>query len=269
MKTRFRIRTVDQLTIDDERSFRHVGLYADLKEILRKSKYPFRVLHGNAEGRWDQALVLNLTFWGANAGGDVLVDDHLDADVVTHAAWHHLAATRLSASDGALSADALFLGEAIASAFDLYLVGRMLGHADDSGFLQSQVPAMADAADAAGLAPDRFEALLGEVADAPEQAFEDLRSLLWDATTRLVQCPTAEAAFDTLSDLETHRLAPLLYRYELSNWVLFARAYASDRLAPDPKVRDCESAMRGAPDSLDWLEREWVAPALAGRVTGA
>ena len=30
-------RTVDELTIGDERSFRHVALYADLKEILRRA----------------------------------------------------------------------------------------------------------------------------------------------------------------------------------------------------------------------------------------
>src|ERR1017187_794095 len=35
----FEQRTVDELTIGDERSFRHVALYADLKEILRRSKY--------------------------------------------------------------------------------------------------------------------------------------------------------------------------------------------------------------------------------------
>jgi len=30
----------------------------------------------------DRALFLNLTFWGASEGGDVLVDAHVPADVV-------------------------------------------------------------------------------------------------------------------------------------------------------------------------------------------
>ena len=59
--------TLDELTLEDEPSFRHVGLYADLKQILEAARYPFRVLGGAYEGRWDRALLLNLTFWGAPA----------------------------------------------------------------------------------------------------------------------------------------------------------------------------------------------------------
>jgi hypothetical protein len=262
MSTPFLVRTLDELTIEDERSFRHVGLYDDLKEVLRRAKYPFRILQDESEGRWDQALVLNLTYWGASSGGDVLVDQTLDADVLTHAAWHHLAGQRLVEPGGRASADALFLGEAIASAFDVYLVGRLLGHADGSSFLQSQVPAMADAADTAGFSPEAFGELLQSIAANPERSFEDLRRLLWDATTGLAACTDAESAHAVLAELEWNRMAPLLYRFELSSWVLYARAHAPDRLAPDPKVRAIEQAMRDAKVSLDWLEAEWVAPAL-------
>jgi hypothetical protein len=38
-----RSRTLDELTIDDERSFRGVALYAQLKEVLRASKRRFKV----------------------------------------------------------------------------------------------------------------------------------------------------------------------------------------------------------------------------------
>ncbi|MGD0525940.1 MAG: hypothetical protein ABSE49_12395, partial [Polyangiaceae bacterium] len=107
---------LDDLVIDDEASFRHVGLYGELKAILRRDAYDFRVLPARSEGRWDRALLLNLTFWASDAGGDVLVDGHLAADVVAHAAWHHLAARALPSPP---SAEALFLGEAIASAFDV------------------------------------------------------------------------------------------------------------------------------------------------------
>ncbi len=125
----FEKRSVDALTIEDERSFRHVAIYGDLKEILVRAKYPFRILPEALAGRADRALLLNLTFWGADAGGDVLESDTLPADVVAHAAWHHLAAKALPAQAAAApSVDALFLGEAIASAFDVYLVGRLLGH---------------------------------------------------------------------------------------------------------------------------------------------
>ena len=260
-------RTIDELVIEDERSFRHVGLYADLKEILRRDAYRFRVLPEALSRRWDRALFLNLTYWGAGpeVGGDVLDREELPADVVAHAAWHHLAARALGGGEaGVQSADALFLGEAIASAFDVYLVGRLLGHAPESSFLETQVPAMADAADAAGLSEKSFEALLDGIARNPEAAFEDLRALLVDATRALVACENADEALVALAPFDARRFGPLLHRYELSNWVLYARAYGSRAMVPDPRAREIDRALRGeGVIAVDWLAEKWVAPALA------
>src|ERR1700690_2016531 len=122
----FERRTLDQLTIRDEPSFRHVALYADLKSVLARAAYAFRVMPAPYERRSDRSLLLNLTFWGADAGGDILAEGAIDADVITHVAWHHLASRALGDSGEKPSVAALFLGESIASAFDLYLVGRLL-----------------------------------------------------------------------------------------------------------------------------------------------
>jgi len=259
-----RERTVDQLSIDDERSFRHVALYADLKEILLRDRYGFRVLPEACSGRWDRALFLNLTYWGAT-GGDVLESDHVPADVVAHAGWHHLAARALRITPGAApSAEALFLGESIASAFDIYLVGRLLGHAPRSSFLETQVSAMAQASSAAGAAERDFEAMLEDVARDPEGAFSDLRQLLYDATLAMLPCRGAEEGLAALVRFDAHRFAPLLHHYELSNWVLYALAYAGDAPVPD-RVRAVETSLRAEREPLAWLASEWVAPALAGR----
>ncbi len=264
--------TIEQLTIDDEAAFRHVGLYADLKEVLRRARYRFRVLPAALAGRWDRALLLNLTFWGADAGGDVLTDRHLPADVVAHAAWHYLASRALGAASGApQTPEALFLGESIASAFDVYLVGRLLGAAADSSFLETQVPAMAEAAEGAGLDEADFAALLHGIARDPERAFAELRELLWDATLALLACDSAEQALLALGSFDEHRFAPLLHRYELSNWVLYARAYgraAGTAQAEVARVRAVDRALREAPVALDWLTAERVLPALAPSYLG-
>jgi hypothetical protein len=261
-------RTLGQLVVDDVASFRHVGLYADLAETLVGDAYEFRVLPASSAGRWDRALLLNLTFWGSGAGGDVLVDDHLSADVVAHVAWHHLAARALApAGAGPLpvrqSADALFLGEAIASAFDVYLVGRLLGHAPRSTFLATQVPAMAEVARAAGLSEEGFAALLERIAAAPERAFEDLRAMLFDATRALAACSSAAEGLAALGRFDGHTFAPLLHRYELSNWVLYARAYARATPGSDERVRTVDRALRAEDDAVAWLAKAWVEPALA------
>lgn len=260
--------TIEQLDVQDERSFRHVALYTDLKEVLRRAKYPFRILPKGPMARWDRALLLNLTYWGANEGGDVLVDSSIEADVVAHAAWHYLAAKALPASpSGKVSASALFMGEAIASAFDLYLVGRLLGHAPESSFLDTQVPAMVDSAEVAGVTGEAFEALLDEVSEDPEAAFESLRQLLFEATSALYSSRDASEALKALSRFEGHRFSCLLSRYELSNWVLYARAYATDG-ATDARVRELDEALRAAKDSVEWLTKAWVYPAL-GESAGA
>jgi hypothetical protein len=251
--------TLRELTIDDEPAFRHVGLYHQLKQVLLDDDFRFRVPPpGSAGAYWGRVLFLNLTFWNASEPSDVLASELIPADVVTHAAWHHLARRALARPGEAASADALFLGEAIASAFDLYLVGRLLGHAPDSAFLQTQVPAMADAAADAGLAAEEFEALLQSLADEPERGFEELRALLFDATTALLACDSVDRAAAVLEGFAERRFAPLLHHYELSNWILYARAYAAPRLGPDPHVRAVDAALRAAPVSLDWLEREWL-----------
>lgn len=259
----FARRTLDALSIDDERSFRHVALCTQLKDVLVHAKYPFRVLPDASAGRRDRALFLNLTFWNADAGGDVLTEARLDADVVAHVAWHHLAAKNVFAPGERPSARALFLGESIASAFDVYLVGRLLGHAPKSSFLETQVPAMFDAADAAGMDEDAFEGMLQGIAEDPETAFEDLRALLYDATLALLSCTGADDALAAFATFDAHRFAPLLHHYELSNWVLYARAYAGPADSEtDARAVAADRALRESESSLDWLTSHWVEPAL-------
>jgi hypothetical protein len=246
---------LDALTIDDEAAFAGLPLYPQLREVLRRDRYRFRVLPGRG-GRWDRALFLNLTFWGGD-GGDVLPEARVPADVVTHAAWHHLAA-RAFRRRGALSVEALFLGEAIASAFDAYMVGTLLSRRTRSTFLDTQVPAMSESASAAGLSARGFEKLLQAMAARPERAFEDLRALLFDVTRELHATSDASAGHAVLEKRRAHRFAPLLHRYELSNWVLWARAWAAKRTAPDRAVRNVDRVLRGSPDAVRWLATEWL-----------
>jgi hypothetical protein len=260
--TRFRLVTLDELTVDDRPSFAGVAVYGRLEGLLRRSGHRFRIPEGGRTASWDRALFLNLTYWNQEEGADVLCDDHIPADVVAHVGWHEAVARGVARRTGATpavpSAGALFLSESIASAFDLYLVGRLLTHAPDSDFITSQVPLMAECAGEAGLPEAAFSALLEEVAREPERAFEDLRGLLFDAASALAACPGAAEAQGVLESLSARRFAPLLHHYQLSNWILYARAYAARPLGPDAVVIEVDQALRAAPVSLDWLDREWI-----------
>ena len=257
---------LDELTITDESSFAHVALYLRLKRALREAKYPFRVAADGLPLSWDRAVFLNLTFWSAEEGADVLCESSIPADVVAHVAWHHLSSTQLArlapeASGTPPCADALFFGEAIASAFDLYLVGRLLRNVPDSDFIATQVSIMGEATKQAGLTAAQFEALLESVTRDPERAFEDLRSLLFDVARALLACTNANEAQSAFESFESHRFESLLHHYELSNWVLYARAYGVAAPAQERAVHELDATLRAAPVALDWLADHWMAEA--------
>jgi hypothetical protein len=100
--------------------------------------------------------------------------------------------------------------------------------------------------------------MLEAIASDPEQAFADLRSLLFDATHALFACKSVEEASSALATLDAHRFASLLHRYELSNWVLYARAYGD--ATPDARARSIDAKLRDELP-LEWLTREWLTPA--------
>ena len=264
--------SLDELTIDDERSVRGVALYDRLKQALRRSDHRFQIPAAGARVSWDRALFLNLTYWNGAHAADVLCDDHIPADVVAHVAWHQVVSRQLarrqagssgsSGSSGAApaapTAEALFFAESIASAFDLYLVGRLLLIEPDSDFITTQVPLMAECAQEAGLPEGAFAALMQEVAGDPERAFEDLRALLLDAVNALFACAGAAEAQAALERLGGRRFAPLLHHYQLSNWILYGRAYAAPASGAGSGVRELDATLRQAPVSVDWLAEHWI-----------
>jgi hypothetical protein len=267
------LRTVslDELTIDDEHAVAHVALYDRLKQALRRSGHRFRIPAPGTRVSWDRALFLNLTYWGDEDGADVLCDDHIPADVVAHVAWHCVVSRQLAARPGVFgvlpsnpptapppTAAALFFAESIASAFDLYLVGRLIANAPDADFIATQVPIMSDCAQEAGLSESAFTALLQEVSREPERAFEDMRVLLLDAATALYPCRGAAEAQAVLEGFSGHRFLALLHHFQLSNWILYARAYAARPSGPDLTVTEVDAALRRAPISLDWLDERWI-----------
>lgn len=241
------------LEIRDEATFRHLPLYGRLKQRLVDDGYRFLVAGEEGQNEdWARVLFLNLTFWQGAAGDDVLAEAAIDADVVAHVAWHHLIRARLAELGCADSADAHFFGEAVASAFDLYLVGASLGRSRSAGFLDTAVPAMTEVAYNAGLEEDEAAELVTGAADDPGRAFEDLRALLFDVTTALLPCAGVAEATDTLERFRDRRFAPLLHHFELSNWLLYARAHGLPA-APVEAIRAWDAELRAAPSSVDAL----------------
>ena len=154
----------------------------------------------------------------------------------------------------------LLFAESIASAFDLYLVGRLLVTAPECDFITTQVPIMAECAETAGVPAAAFEALMQEVSREPERAFEDMRALLLDVVTALLPCADAAHAEAALDGFAGHRFEPLLHHFQLSNWILYMRAHAGPPSPADAAVAALDATLRAAPIALDWLADHWLAP---------
>lgn len=255
------LRTVSlaELTIDDETAFASIPLYPRLKAVLAGAGHRFYLPAPGTPFSWDRALFLNLTFWNGDEGSDVLVDEHLAADVVTHIAWHHVVAQRMARAGGSSrSALAMLFSESIASAFDLHMLGRLWREAPGAEFVTTQVPILSEAAQEAGMTDDDFATLMTELSQDPDRAFEDLRQLLFDAGSALYSCRDVVQAQAQLERFAGHRFAALLHHYQLSNWILYARAYAAAAPAVDEVVRGFDATLRQAPVSLTWLAENWL-----------
>jgi hypothetical protein len=50
----------------------------------------------------------------------------------------------------------------------------------------------------------------------------------------------------------------LLHHYQLSNWVLYARAYAAPDPAQSARVAELDQRLRGSADSVEWLAAHWL-----------
>lgn len=249
---------LSDLEIEDEKDFAHVGLYDDLKRVVDLHQLEFMVPE-SGELPWDDVALLNLTYWTPGVA-DVLTAARIPADVIAHVAWHYLCARSVPPS-----MKSSLLGESIASAFDFYLVGRLLGRRPDSAFLETQVPRMATAAEDAGAEPEALEGLLAEAAEQPERAFEELRELLFDTSTALVDARSVDAAALVLERAKQQRFGAILHHYELSNWVLrtrLERAESASANAGDADAVAVDRALREASDAVAWLEESWVRPAL-------
>lgn len=246
---------LDALTIRGERAFRSIACYPALKRLLREDGFTFRVPDADSgHAHADRVLFLNLTFWNAGDSSDVLLDGSIDADVVAHAAWHHAARKALGGSG---TAAALFLGESVASAFDLYVIGHMLRDGKKTAYLSTQVPAISAAAQGAGVAEEDLAELLASVAVDPDAAFADLRALLYDASLALYASPDIDGAVAALDTFAEHRFYGLLHHFALSTWVLYTRAYAAPARPDDPAVIT-ERALRDADSPVDWLTANWL-----------
>jgi hypothetical protein len=230
---------LDDLRITDLDDHRRAGIDATfaLIEVLRRDRATFLV--PRRETGWDRVAFLNLVSYSPGTA-ELLRSRDVPADELVHVALHHLARKDI----GIGSAHALLFGEAIASAFDAYLIGVLLRRRPRAAYLAQQVPRLSERALDAGLSRRAFAALLARMAGDPERAFEELRRLLLDVSLALVPSRSLPESARILARFEPHPYAPILHHYELADWILAARA--SSRRGPSAAATRIDRALRGS-----------------------
>ena len=163
---------VSELTIVDEQSFETLALYRALRTRMDEAEPVFLITDPNGD-EGERARLLNLGFWDPSSFMEVLTEPVITADQLAHNALHHCGYGALG--DAARSLEGLLLVESIASAMDIYWLGRLLAEAPYAEFLESQVPAISEAASGAG-ASSGSSLIYCNWLENPPKAFGDLRS---------------------------------------------------------------------------------------------
>ena len=251
-----RVRLSD-LIVPDEAAYEDFPLWAKLKARLVEQEVEMYLADPASSNRhWADTALINHTVLLPRGATEILHDRNVPADALMHTAWHHAGVEAMGALSS--SAEGLLLGESVASAFDAFVVGTLLRtESEHPSALDTQVPAMAEAAAAGGGSPEDFEALLHRMAEDPEGSFEELRELLFDVSMGLLRADGVDAADEVLSNVHGHVFAPILHHYDLSIWVLYARAFGKD-LKAHASLRKIDVALREESHPLAWLESHWL-----------
>ena len=245
---------VSELTIVDEQSFETLALYRALRTRMDEADPVFLITDPNGD-EGERARLLNLGFWDPSSFMEVLTEPVITADQLAHNALHHCGYGALG--DAARSLEGLLLVESIASAMDIYWLGRLLAEAPYAEFLESQVPAISEAASGAGASSEEFADLLQLAAENPPKAFGDLRSVLFDTALGLTRAVDVHEADRVLREQSTHQWSVLTHHYAITNWILFARINGS-HTSDTKSVLDLDQRLRGVKNPVTELQSIWA-----------
>ena len=129
---------VSERTVEDEEAFGRLPFYRALRAWMDEADPVFLITNEGGD-QPESARLLNLAFWEPRSFMEVLTEPVVTADQLAHNALHHRGYEALG--DAARCLEGLLLVESIASAMDVYWLGKLLAEAPYAEFLETQVPA--------------------------------------------------------------------------------------------------------------------------------
>ncbi len=220
-----------ELVIEDEADYRAAGLGRLLAlscGFLERAGVRFGVM---PEGR-GTARLASLLSWQVAERLELLDEACVASDQLVHFALHQMVDRRLGHDDPY----AVLLAETIASASDLYLLGKLAATDREPAFLVDTMESFSAWFELYAGDPDDLERLLASTVADPYAAMRSLCRYLLAATAPLLYPRDERSVTDTLTKAARDRAYPLLHHYNTTNWVLSIRARYPRPAAPAEAV---------------------------------
>jgi hypothetical protein len=175
-----------------------------------------------AEGR-GMARLLNLLCWDAASGTEFLDDQEMPADQAIHMAIHQVIERDL----GSTTPEHMLLAETIASASDLYLLGKLAKAGEETAFVTETMESFSFYYETYAAKAEHLETLLQAVLTSPFMAMSQVADFLFETGLLLFQ-PLSNA--EALRACTAHAFYPLIHHYNITNWIMAIR-----ERHPDPR----------------------------------
>ena len=219
MKTE--ILALTDLTIYEAEPFRRaeIGLLDAALLVLKDHRF----IHLPGKGLSKMVDLLN---WRAGARCEHIESRGIFADQAVHFAIHHV----LEGVLGGRQPQTVLLAECVASASDMYLLGKLSEAGEETGFLSETIESYCSYYEMYAAEAEQLEHLLSAFLDDPFKTMAETAIFLFSFGTALLG-PNWNRA--VLTEMTANPYYPLVHHYNLTNWILSIRAQFPGRLVDD------------------------------------
>lgn len=170
--------------------------------------------------------LVNLLQWQVDQQLEYLDGDAVAADQVVHFALHHLWHRRIG-SDHPFD---LLFAECMASASDLYLLGKLSNGGEETDFLVDTLDSFGSYYEIYS-SESRLEKLVARILENPYQTMSAAVDYLFRLGVALL---SPQINLEALARFQDDLLYPLAHHYNISNWILTIR----NRFPGSPDARE-------------------------------
>lgn len=206
------VQPIEELPVLERDAFLEAGidLLTYCERVLRAKKVGAVVLD-SAPG---VARIINLLSWSVNDRREYLDQPEVFADQVIHFAAHQVVAEVWGAETPA----SMLFAEAVASACDLYCLGKLSAAGVETEFMADTLASFADYYEQYAAEEEDYESVLERLLEGPHEAMAELAEFLYDTGAQLCRAKDEAEMAEVLIPLADEIWYPMLFHYQVVHW---------------------------------------------------